>query len=403
MVPGDLAKADQIAFHIYTKLFHVLYATGASDHGQGQGQRPSAAGEVQPRNAGRPVDAHRQTGPVSVAVSVSLGVCFCLLLARSARTASPPPHPARKHPRQQRPRAPRRDVRRLRAEGGLARGVGVEVCALFHSTSRASTSYTATTSSSVASNSSSGAKTDTETDVLHPRYTRTPSRSSACYSRVLSAWCRKKACSRCCRCGCGYGKEEGKPQGKQRRVTGHCALTIARLLDVHRRENWRRWRTGKWRDDARIWRLTYPRGGRGAFADEHAYVSWGGASGWWVFSRSCLPFLSLGYFGLVFFPWGTLFGYSAIAHISLSLSLVSRCLWKGDSSLVEMKWDEMRFVSLMRILILLLIHSPPSCLGFLDFFVRLLISWGEAFTSYLRSHFAFARTGTSVSRPSVSP
>ncbi|KAJ7834191.1 hypothetical protein B0H14DRAFT_3142378 [Mycena olivaceomarginata] len=38
MAPGDRAKADQIAFHIYTKLFHVLYAARASDQGQGTGK-----------------------------------------------------------------------------------------------------------------------------------------------------------------------------------------------------------------------------------------------------------------------------------------------------------------------------------------------------------------------------
>ncbi|KAJ7669931.1 phosphorylated protein that interacts with Vac8p [Mycena polygramma] len=31
MAAGDSAKADQIAFHLYTKLFHVLYAARASD------------------------------------------------------------------------------------------------------------------------------------------------------------------------------------------------------------------------------------------------------------------------------------------------------------------------------------------------------------------------------------
>ncbi|KAF8203414.1 hypothetical protein K438DRAFT_1820135 [Mycena galopus ATCC 62051] len=37
MAPGDLVKADQIAFHIYTKLFRVLYAASASEQGRGQG------------------------------------------------------------------------------------------------------------------------------------------------------------------------------------------------------------------------------------------------------------------------------------------------------------------------------------------------------------------------------
>ncbi|KAJ7813575.1 phosphorylated protein that interacts with Vac8p, partial [Mycena leptocephala] len=35
---GDSAKADQIAFHIYTKLFHVLYASRASEQAPGPGQ-----------------------------------------------------------------------------------------------------------------------------------------------------------------------------------------------------------------------------------------------------------------------------------------------------------------------------------------------------------------------------
>ncbi|KAJ7343812.1 phosphorylated protein that interacts with Vac8p, partial [Mycena albidolilacea] len=38
MAPGDRVKADQIAFHMYTKLFHVLYAARASDQGQGTGK-----------------------------------------------------------------------------------------------------------------------------------------------------------------------------------------------------------------------------------------------------------------------------------------------------------------------------------------------------------------------------
>ncbi|KAF8137939.1 hypothetical protein K438DRAFT_1996598 [Mycena galopus ATCC 62051] len=38
MEPGDLSKTDQIAFHIYTKLLHVVYAARASEQGQGQGQ-----------------------------------------------------------------------------------------------------------------------------------------------------------------------------------------------------------------------------------------------------------------------------------------------------------------------------------------------------------------------------
>ncbi|KAJ7635581.1 autophagy-related protein 13-domain-containing protein [Mycena polygramma] len=38
MAAGDSAKADQIAFHIYTKLFHVLYAARASDQGATQGK-----------------------------------------------------------------------------------------------------------------------------------------------------------------------------------------------------------------------------------------------------------------------------------------------------------------------------------------------------------------------------
>ncbi|KAJ6574141.1 autophagy-related protein 13-domain-containing protein [Mycena capillaripes] len=38
MAAGDSAKADQIAFHIYTKLFHVLYAARASEQGPLQGK-----------------------------------------------------------------------------------------------------------------------------------------------------------------------------------------------------------------------------------------------------------------------------------------------------------------------------------------------------------------------------
>jgi hypothetical protein len=38
MALGDSAKADQIAFHIYTKLFHVLYAARASEQAPGPGQ-----------------------------------------------------------------------------------------------------------------------------------------------------------------------------------------------------------------------------------------------------------------------------------------------------------------------------------------------------------------------------
>ncbi|KAJ7177085.1 autophagy-related protein 13-domain-containing protein [Mycena filopes] len=37
MAAGDSAKADQIAFHIYTKLFHVLYAARASEQGLSAG------------------------------------------------------------------------------------------------------------------------------------------------------------------------------------------------------------------------------------------------------------------------------------------------------------------------------------------------------------------------------
>ncbi|KAJ7669890.1 phosphorylated protein that interacts with Vac8p [Mycena polygramma] len=33
MAAGDSAKADQIAFHVYTKLFNILYAARASDQG----------------------------------------------------------------------------------------------------------------------------------------------------------------------------------------------------------------------------------------------------------------------------------------------------------------------------------------------------------------------------------
>ncbi|KAJ7669901.1 hypothetical protein DFH06DRAFT_1372271 [Mycena polygramma] len=38
MAAGDSAKADQIAFHVYTKLFHVLYTARASDQGAAQGK-----------------------------------------------------------------------------------------------------------------------------------------------------------------------------------------------------------------------------------------------------------------------------------------------------------------------------------------------------------------------------
>ncbi|KAJ7930921.1 hypothetical protein B0H13DRAFT_2530900 [Mycena leptocephala] len=38
MALGDSAKADQIAFHIYTKLFHVLYAARAAEQAPGPGQ-----------------------------------------------------------------------------------------------------------------------------------------------------------------------------------------------------------------------------------------------------------------------------------------------------------------------------------------------------------------------------
>ncbi|KAJ7732076.1 phosphorylated protein that interacts with Vac8p, partial [Mycena maculata] len=38
MSAGDSAKADQIAFHVYTKLFHVLYAARASDQGPATGK-----------------------------------------------------------------------------------------------------------------------------------------------------------------------------------------------------------------------------------------------------------------------------------------------------------------------------------------------------------------------------
>ncbi|KAJ7918846.1 phosphorylated protein that interacts with Vac8p, partial [Mycena leptocephala] len=38
MALGDSVKADQIAFHIYTKLFHVLYAARASEQAPGPGQ-----------------------------------------------------------------------------------------------------------------------------------------------------------------------------------------------------------------------------------------------------------------------------------------------------------------------------------------------------------------------------
>jgi autophagy-related protein 13 len=38
MALGDSAKADQIAFHIYTKLFHVLYAARASEQAPGPAQ-----------------------------------------------------------------------------------------------------------------------------------------------------------------------------------------------------------------------------------------------------------------------------------------------------------------------------------------------------------------------------
>ncbi|KAJ7123442.1 autophagy-related protein 13-domain-containing protein [Mycena epipterygia] len=38
MAPGDSAKADQIAFHIFTKLFHVLHAARASDQGPPSGK-----------------------------------------------------------------------------------------------------------------------------------------------------------------------------------------------------------------------------------------------------------------------------------------------------------------------------------------------------------------------------
>ncbi|KAJ7437386.1 hypothetical protein FB451DRAFT_1570684 [Mycena latifolia] len=38
MAAGDSAKADQIAFHIYTKLFHVLHAARASEQGPPTGK-----------------------------------------------------------------------------------------------------------------------------------------------------------------------------------------------------------------------------------------------------------------------------------------------------------------------------------------------------------------------------
>jgi hypothetical protein len=37
MVLEDSAKADQIVFHIYAKLFHVLYAARASEQAPGPG------------------------------------------------------------------------------------------------------------------------------------------------------------------------------------------------------------------------------------------------------------------------------------------------------------------------------------------------------------------------------
>ncbi|KAJ7887627.1 hypothetical protein B0H14DRAFT_3856322 [Mycena olivaceomarginata] len=90
MAPGDRAKADQIAFHIYTKLFHVLYAARASDQGQGTGKTDKWV--IQPRDAARPTrrDAHPRARRLPRTVHRS----SVLTTFGAAGRAGPPRRPA---------------------------------------------------------------------------------------------------------------------------------------------------------------------------------------------------------------------------------------------------------------------------------------------------------------------
>ncbi|KAJ7437402.1 phosphorylated protein that interacts with Vac8p, partial [Mycena latifolia] len=83
MAAGDSAKADQIAFHIYTKLFHVLHAARASEQGPPTGktdkwfnlETPLAASATTPTGE---LDAYRALSaapaPRPLAVQVLLAV-----------------------------------------------------------------------------------------------------------------------------------------------------------------------------------------------------------------------------------------------------------------------------------------------------------------------------------------
>ncbi|KAJ7079441.1 autophagy-related protein 13-domain-containing protein [Mycena belliarum] len=83
MPAGDSAKADQIAFHIYTKLFHVVHAARASEQGPPSGktdkwfnlETPLAASATVPASS---LDAYRalsaSPAPRPLAIQVLLAV-----------------------------------------------------------------------------------------------------------------------------------------------------------------------------------------------------------------------------------------------------------------------------------------------------------------------------------------
>ncbi|KAJ7117227.1 autophagy-related protein 13-domain-containing protein [Mycena crocata] len=94
MAGGDSAKADQIAFHIYTKLFHVLHAARASDQGPPSGktdkwfnlETPLAASGITPTAE---LDVYRALSAFSTSTSSASQSASSSSLSTASNKSSP--------------------------------------------------------------------------------------------------------------------------------------------------------------------------------------------------------------------------------------------------------------------------------------------------------------------------
>ncbi|KAJ7136416.1 phosphorylated protein that interacts with Vac8p, partial [Mycena crocata] len=93
MAGGDSAKADQIAFHIYTKVFHVLYAARASDQGPPSGKTDKWFNLATPlATPTAELDAYRALSAFSTSASQSPSTSSpSLPIASDSSSTGPPP------------------------------------------------------------------------------------------------------------------------------------------------------------------------------------------------------------------------------------------------------------------------------------------------------------------------